>query len=210
MLGSILSFLFLLSGDYDLSLRYSDYLPEYQKNYIKMICSHQLKQKDSIVYAKFILDDFSNQNKRYKVMAELILEDISKWGDNDLGDIGRDMNISKNRLNIGRVDKKTIQVQEEIIKKLDKMIEEKENPKIKNLPAESQSENPNSQPQIESVQSSDSGPGKVDEKILKKIENWGKLPDKERKDVMRQLELDVPAKFKAQVDEYNKALRRIK
>ena len=54
------------------------------------------------------------------------------------------------------------------------------------------------------------GKGEVDVKKLRQYEeNWGKLPEAERKAVIQQVTRDLPAKYKPMIDEYFKSLNRI-
>ena len=55
-----------------------------------------------------------------------------------------------------------------------------------------------------------SGPGKVDEKELRKIaESWGSLPPERRTKIIEDIRRDVPEKYTAMIDEYFRALNRV-
>jgi hypothetical protein len=54
------------------------------------------------------------------------------------------------------------------------------------------------------------GEGKIDEKKLRSYEeNWGKLPEAERKKIVQDVVRDLPPKFKPMIEDYFRSLNRM-
>ena len=54
------------------------------------------------------------------------------------------------------------------------------------------------------------GKGEVDIKKLRHYEeNWGKLPESERKQIIQQVTRDLPAKYKPMIEDYFRSLNRM-
>lgn len=171
-------------------------------------------------HAKALDDSFQNTlPTRYKSLAYIMSEDLKHWKANDLGDIGRDMRMSGNRLDNGQGGEKTQQVQKTIVDKLDRLIKEQED---KNAAAAKAAQDKEAQargkmplpgqglPAPESNIMGQSGDGRIDEKKLKQIaQNWGTLPEKERVRITQELTRDLPPKYKPMIEEYFKALNRV-
>lgn len=187
--------------------------------YYSLICDFRLNKKDKVLDDLKKLDDsFNKFSQRQKALIFLISNDIKNWQADDLNDIQRDMIKSQNRLNNKNANQKTQEIQKEIIAKLDKFIQEIENPPqskgsdgkdlgktTKNSPS-GQSD----KPAQDSIIMGGDGKGKVDEKKLRYLaENWGSLPPEERARVTKELNRDVPAKYKDLVDAYIKSLNKI-
>jgi hypothetical protein len=166
-------------------------------------------------WLELVFDSFDkNIPTRYKNTAGMMLYDLENWKKDDLGDIGRDMGISGNKLKNNYAGEKTQHVQKEIVNKLDKMIKELEN---KGKGGDGQANGKDSlpgpggqgQPAQDSHVMGGSGAGKVDEKKLRQVaENWGTLPPARRAEIIQEITRDLPPKYKPMIDEYFKALNR--
>ena len=54
------------------------------------------------------------------------------------------------------------------------------------------------------------GPGNVDVKKLRQYEeNWGKLPEAERKEIVQQVIKQYPPKYQAMIEDYFRSLNRL-
>lgn len=170
-------------------------------------------------WLSLVMDSFNSVTPtRYKHTAWLMLNDLETWKKDDLGDIERDMRMSRDRLTNLKSGEKTQHIQKEIVSKLDKLIKEQEdkaNSQAKNQDkdgqAQQQKQGPGGQgqPAPDSVIMGGAGKGKVDEKELRKIaESWGTLPPAKRAQVVQDLTRELPPKFKPMIDEYFKALDR--
>lgn len=172
-------------------------------------------------HAKALEDSFTANElpTRYKALVYMMTEDLRHWKANDLGDIGRDMRVSGDRLDKAYGGQKTQDVQKEIVTKLDRLIKEQEDKANagagqgkdqadgKKPPGQSQGQG---QPAPDSKVMGGSGQGKVDDRKLREVaENWGTLPPARRAAIVQEITRDLPAKYRPMIEEYFKALNRM-
>lgn len=168
-------------------------------------------------WATHVWDSFDEVPTRYKNVAGQMLYDLENWKEGDLGDIGRDMRMSGDRLKNARGDQKTQVIQKTIVDKLDKLIKEQEDKANAQANAGKDADgNPKSgpggqgQPAQDSHVMGGSGAGKVDEKKLRQVaENWGTMPPAQRAKVIQEITRDLPPKYRVMIEEYFKALNRV-
>jgi hypothetical protein len=158
------------------------------------------------------------------MVAALMHFDMLTWQDKDLGWIARKMENIQRRLDLKRGGKNTQKQQKEVLVRLDEMIKEIEN---KNKSSGSSGENggscpggnqpgqdapgtdKSSSPQNDTQGGTANGTGQVDSKKVKEIaEVWGKLPEKERAQALRELTRTMPAKDRAVIEAYFKELQK--
>ena len=101
--------------------------------------------------------------------------------------------------------------EEDVITKLDKMIEDLE--KQRQQAQQQANANANgtlepSNPAADSNALGGKGPGNVDQKRLKNEAGWGNLPPKERQEALQQISKDLPAHFRDVIEEYFRKLAR--
>jgi len=146
-----------------------------------------------------------------------MLLEATAWKDNDIGDVGRDMKVSADRLENAKAGKDTQAVQKKIMDKLDRLIKEQEdalanakagqNPDGAPIPGKDQMPG---MPQPDSFGGDFAGKGEATEKQLKKLgEEWGKMPPKERAKAMQEISRDLPPKFKPMIQQYFESLSKI-
>lgn len=209
------------SGDYETSSIILDFLnPQHHQlgrfYFLKTTNAHAIGDKEqTIKWGKLFQDSFDyNQFPiRHQHLVWIMLDDVSHWNDGDVGDVGRDMRISKERLKTARGGQKTQIVQKRIISKLDNLIKEKEDKMKSDADAAKAKEAKiiagaaSGQPLPDSITSSESGSGKVDEKKLKEIaDKWGTMPEKERARAMMEITRDLPARYRVVIEEFFKSL----
>jgi hypothetical protein len=158
-------------------------------------------------------DSFNSSTRRYDVLTAIMEEDITKWKNGDLFDIERDMRNSVTRLETSSGGKETQRIQQQIVDKLNKLIEEEENKNKQsgNADANSPLPTPESQPQPQqdSVIQGGSGAGVTAEKLLKQYAGkWGDLPPEKREAVIKEIEMSIPKKYAPFVEEYMRAANR--
>ncbi len=197
--------------------------------YLKSINHFALNNKAEALKAIEVFDWAATREtpERYKAMVFQMKHHIDNWKD-PISDIERDMRKSVNKLENSYSGKKTQEIQENIIKKLDKLIKDKEdenNPdknKDKNQdpnaqpgdgkpqPKDGQNQNTKPEmPKMDSVIMGGNGPGKVDERDLKKIaERWGTLPPAMRAKVIQDITRDLPQKYERQIKDYFESLSK--
>jgi len=180
-----------------------------------------MMKKEADESALRLLDDVTDAPERYRMVAALMHFDMLTWQDKDLGWISRKMNVIKDRLDLTRGGEKTRKMQKEVLVRLDEMIKELENqqksssssnggscpsggpPGQSGPPSGSQ---PNGTPAADSGLPSGQMPGEIDPKLLKKVMEWGTLPEKERAQAMRDLEREIPEKYRDAIQTYLKQI----
>jgi hypothetical protein len=126
--------------------------------------------------------------QRYASVARLIQADIEPLKEDSLDEISRLMDSIQVRLGHGRAGARVRKEEDDVIAKLDKMIDDAE----QNQSQSSQSSgaqgggNPQS-PMPDSMPGGGSGPGNVDAKKLDGHADWGNLPPKEREVALQEL-----------------------
>jgi hypothetical protein len=121
-----------LNGDYERSaillesvkptaLNWNDYY------YYSLINHFKLNQKEKALQdIKMVEMTFVKYTRRQDCLIYMMTEDLKHWKEGDLGDIGRDMGMSSDRLRIAKGGKDTQKVQKDIVDKLDRLIKQQE------------------------------------------------------------------------------------
>ena len=190
--------------------------------FLKAVAEHGLvKGLDAQATLDRMLADVADLSERHRAVGTLMVAEISRWKDKDLGWISRKMGQIHHRLEIERGGRKTRDMQKEVVVRLDEMIKEMENQQ-KQASASNEGNCPDggpqdgqgngggaqpSTPRAESKPAGGSGQGDVDTKKAKEIADvWGKLPDRERAQAMRDLASRAPAKYRETLEIYFKRL----
>lgn len=213
----LISFSYINSGDYREAKRIYDSLdnsPSLFSNYIGLHLSVYSNDKESVrMYAERILDSFEEVPVRYERLSRIMLEDIEHWDDKGLEKIKRDMKEVKTDLKSGYADKVVRIKQEEIIRELDALIEDKQgeskdkDKKKKEiiLPGSGVSNSP----QDDSTIAHDLGKGEVSpEKLQKEIARVFALPEKERAKAIMGIVSKYPPRYQIVIEEYFKSLSK--
>ena len=190
--------------------------------FLKAVAEHGLvKGLDAQATLDRMLADVADLSERHRAVGTLMVAEISRWKDKDLGWISRKMGQIHHRLEIERGGRKTRDMQKEVVVRIDEMIKEMENQQ-KQASASNEGNCPDGGPQDgqgngggaqpstpmeESKPAGGSGQGDVDTKKAKEIADvWGKLPDRERAQAMRDLASRAPAKYREPLELYFKRL----
>lgn len=187
----------------------------------RAVSEHALVRKsEASATLERLLGDLPEMPERYKTLGSLMSLDVQAWNDKDLGWISRKMDQITRRLDHMRGGKQTQKIQKEVVLRLDEMIKELENQQ-KNQSGSNGGNCPNggqqegqpgnsiqpSSPQQDSIGGNGGGKGDVDGKRAVEIaEVWGKLPDRERAQAMRDLAARAPAKYRETLEIYFKKL----
>jgi hypothetical protein len=193
--------------------------------FYKAVAEHALIQREAAVASIVrLLDDVVDAPDRYRVVATLMFFDLQNWSkdEKDLTNIEKLMDNSGRRLDLARGGPKTQEIQKKIVFRLDEKIKELEN-RAKGQSQQAQggqcpsggqpgnngSNNPSS-PMQDSNIATNGGKGEVDIKKLRHYEeNWGKLPESERQQIIQQVTRDLPAKYKPMIEDYFRSLNRM-
>jgi len=194
--------------------------------FVKAVSEHALMQKEAALEdIDHLLSDVSDAPERYRTVGALMVFDMLGWKDKGLDAIARKMNAIKDRLDLSRGGEKTQKMQKDVVFRLDEIIKELENQqkngggggsgancppggngKKGNQPTDQV--NPTS-PQDDSYGGNGRGPGQVDmKKVADVASKWGKLPEKERADALRELTRDLPADQRETVEKFFQELSK--
>jgi len=172
---------------------------------------HRLLKKDEcLATVTKLLEREADLPKRYVSLARLMEADIKPLKVDSLDEIARLMEDVRRRLALARAGKTVRDEEEQIVAKLEKMIEELEKQRQQQQQQQQQASNPRgkrpSNPLDDSKAAELKAPGEVDPKSLGKKDGWGNLPPKERQEVLQQIGRELPAHFRETIEEYFKRL----
>jgi len=193
--------------------------------FVKAVSEHALMQKDNALDSiDHLLADVSDSPERYRTVGALMVFDMLQWKDKGLDSIARKMNAIKDRLDLARGGEKTQKLQKDVVFRLDEIIKEIENQQKQQgqgqgqgnsgncPPGSGQQQQPNdntqaSKPQDDSLGGNGRGEGKIDMRKLNDVASkWGKLPEKERADAMKELTRDLSPDLRDTVEKFFKEL----
>ena len=180
--------------------------------FYQSVVHHRLLNKDDCLQSlNQLLENEQALPRRYLTVAKLMESDIKPLEKDSLDEVSRLMDDIQRRLNFGRAGTRVRDEEEDVIAKLDKMIEDLE----KQRQQQQQQANANangtlqpSKPADDSQALGGKGPGNVDQKRLKNEASWGNLPPKERQEALQQISKDLPAHFRDVIEEYFRKLAR--
>ncbi|MFO0904116.1 MAG: hypothetical protein U0939_14025 [Pirellulales bacterium] len=179
--------------------------------FYRSVSHHRLLDKDKCLPALAqLMENEKAIPRRYLTLAKLMDADLRPLKADSLDEIARLMDDVHRRLDLGRAGKKVRQEEDDVIAKLDKMIEELEEQlkqQQQQAGAAGGSANPSS-PRADSTPGGVKGPGNVDPKDIGRRADWGDLPPKERQEVLQQIGKDLPAHYRETIEEYFRKLAR--
>ena len=151
-----------------------------------------------------LLENESELPRRYARVARLMEADIRPLKTDSLDEIARLMEDIERRLRFSRAGTRVRKQEDDVIAKLDKMIEEKEaqRKQQQQAAAAGQGGPRSTAPASDSVPLGGSGPGDVDQKKIGTKSGWGNLPPKKRQEALQQISKDLPAHFRDVIEEY--------
>ena len=172
------------------------------------LAHHALVEKEpSLDALARLLECKDELPRRYMSLAELMQADLKRLKDDEtLEHISRRMDDVRRRLDIGREEPKVREVEDGIVKSLDKLIE-----KIEDAMQQQQSaaqmaprgggQSP-AQPQFDKLPPPIRGTGDVTPKQIAAKGGWGNLPPKQRQEAMQQIGKEFPAHYRDVIEQY--------
>lgn len=172
---------------------------------------HRLLEKEKCLkQVALLLENEDSIPRRYATIARLMEADIKPLKVDSLDEVARLMDDIRRRLDLGRAGKKVRDEEEQVIAKLEKMIEEMEKQQQQQQQQQQSGSGKGSpmpsKPLDQSQAAELKGPGQVESKAIGKKDGWGNLPPKERQEVLQQIGRDLPAHFRETIEEYFKRL----
>lgn len=173
------------------------------------VAHHRLIHKDRGLEAlDRLLENKDAIPRRYSVLAQLMRSDLAQIKDGSLDDISRRMNDIRRRLGLGRANKRVMDVEQEVIDMLDKLIKEEEE---KQQQAQSSAGGaPSGTPMPDSRPAEQKGEGKVTKRDLGRSAGWGELPPKQREEAMQEIGRDFPSHYREVIEEYFREIPKLK
>lgn len=169
-----------------------------------------LKKEECLATVAKLLEREAELPRRYVTLARLMEADIKPLKVDSLDEVARLMDDVRRRLALSRAGKVVRDEEEQVVNKLDKMIDEMEKQRKEKKQKQQKMANRGakqpSSPMQDSNPAEQKGPGQVDPKDLGKGDNWGNLPPKERQEVLQQIGRELPAHFRETIEEYFKRL----
>jgi len=193
-------------------LTYEDVVDPASLLFYQSVVHHRLLNKDAcLISLNLLLEREQELPRRYLAVAKLMESDIKPLEKDSLDEVSRLMDDIQRRLNFGRAGTRVRDEEEDVIAKLDKLIEDLEKQRQQAQQASSANANGTLQPSKPADDSNamgGKGPGNVDQKRLKNEAGWGNLPPKERQEALQQISKDLPAHFRDVIEEYFRKLAR--
>ncbi len=181
--------------------------------FYRATCEHHLlKKKECLANVKLLLERESELPVRFTQLAQLMAADIEPLKSDSLDEIARLMNDVQRRLDLGRAGKKVRDEEEEIVKKLDKLIEDIENQMQQQQQQQQQSNGQQNQSQNKPMEDSQiaggKGPGDVDQKKIGDRAGWGNLPPAQRQEALQRLTEELPSHYREVIEGYFRQLAK--
>jgi hypothetical protein len=174
--------------------------------FYQSVVQHRLLEKaNCLATLATLLENEGELPRRYSRVARLMEADIRPMKVDSLDEIARLMEDIERRLRFARAGTRVRKQEDDVIAKLDKLIEAKEGggeDGIPGMPGAGPGGSRAMSPAADSVPLGGRGPGDVDQKKIGTKSGWGNLPPKARQEALQQISKDLPAHFRDVIEEY--------
>ena len=176
--------------------------------FYRAVCQHQLlMREEGLASVEQLLDASWPVPESYRAVAELMRVELEALKPDTLGEIAALMDDVERRLELARGGTRVQQQEEEIAKKLEKMIEELEKQQQQQQQKQAAAgnagnQNQSSNPLNDSIVKGSTAPGEVDDKGKMRGGDWGNLPAREREAARIELEKAFPSNYSRLINEY--------
>lgn len=177
--------------------------------FYKAVCENKLRLKDDGLASTHRLLTSMQQSapERYLVVSLLMQDEMTKWEDQDLGDVARRMEEIEGRLDNAHGGAKTQEKQKEVVALLDKLIKDMED-QCKKCNCSGGGQAKSQAPAGESKIMNGAGPGEVEnKKLIITAEVWGKMPEKEKVKALEAVNRQLPAHIREAAEGFSKKLQ---
>jgi hypothetical protein len=176
---------------------------------------HLLKKEECLANVRLLLERENEIPQRYAQVAKMIAADIQPLEADSLDEVARMMFDVHRRLDLGRAGQRVRDEEEDIVKKLDKLIEDIEQQlkqqQGKGSAGQSQGQAQRSgqlKPMEDSQAAGGSGPGDVDAKDIGERAGWGNLPPAQRQEALQRLTEELPSHYREVIEGYFRQLAK--
>jgi hypothetical protein len=185
-------------------LRPADVVDPASLLFYQMAAYHQLVRPDEARNALVqLLEHEDALPRRFQQVAQLVSRDLDALEDESLDHIARRMNDIRRRLNYGRAGTRVQEIEEGVVKSLDKKIEDLEK-QCQSIAASGSPQS--SKPMDESRIAELKGAMQVDRRDIGNKSGWGDLPAKERQQALQQIGREFPAHYRELIEQYFREL----
>ena len=175
--------------------------------YYRGLMEHQLlKPKECIKTLKKLQENAGALPRRYTVLAKLMLADMKRLEEDSLDEISRMMGDIRRRTELNRSGTRVRGKEEDVIKKLDKLIKKLEKQQQQMQMAQAQGTNRPSSPADREQRMAGQGSGKVRSKRQTDGGQWGNLDPAERDAALAEMSKDLPPHYRSVIEEYFRKL----
>lgn len=165
------------------------------------LCAEQLGDSKRARDALASLLNLEDLPDRYAGLAEEIERQIASADPTSLAGIAHDMGDVRRRLSITRLDDRLLAVEEDVLRRLDELIEEAEDSEQK--PSGQESQDRSTSAANDSKIGTTQGEGEVDRRVLVRDSgSWGNLPPEERERVVQEMTRELPGRYRDAIEEY--------
>ncbi|MGI9519853.1 MAG: hypothetical protein ACR2NP_22560 [Pirellulaceae bacterium] len=172
------------------------------------ICQHRLIQVDPCVSTiNQLMENEKLLPRRYAAVASLMLSDIETLETDSLDEIARMMADIRRRQALHRSGTRVIGQEQEVIDKLDKMIEELEK-QLQQQQQQAAASSQGAQPMQDSQNAGGQGQGNVTDRQIAEGGSWGSLPPQKRAAALAEMARDLPPHYREVIEEYFRQLAR--
>lgn len=181
--------------------------------FYRSVAQHRLlKEEPCLSSLEKLLEQEEQIPRRYATLAQLMTADLKAQKPNKvigtLDEVSRLMTDIERRQRLYRAGTRVRKQEEDVIAKLDELIEELEKGGGGGGGGSGPGSLQPSSPMQDSTPGGGTGPGNVDPKDLTPGGDWGKLPPKQREAAMAELAKDLPAHYREVVEEYFRNIAR--
>ncbi|HEX4144990.1 MAG TPA: hypothetical protein VHY91_15905 [Pirellulales bacterium] len=177
--------------------------------FYQSVVYHRLLKKEAGLGALLrLLEPGHEIPRRYQSVARLMQSDLAPLKDDSLDHIARRMEDIRRRLDLGRSGNQVREVEDGVIKSLDKLIEELEQQAAAAAAAAAQGGTnivPVA-PAQDSVPMGGKGPGNIVQRDIGHQSGWGDLPPRQRQEALQQIGKDFPAHYRDVIEQYFRKL----
>lgn len=169
---------------------------------------HRLLNRDLGLQAiQQLLGNVAEVPQRYRAVASLMQSDLEKLDDKTLDHIARRMDDIRRRLDQARAGQKVVDIENGVIKSLDKLIDEMEKQQQQQQGGGGGGGGSRAAtPMQDSMPGGGKGEGKTDRKPIGNTAGWGDLPPKQREEALQQIGKDFPAHYREVIEQYFRRL----
>lgn len=169
---------------------------------------HRLLEKDKMqpLLSK-LLEREQEIPRRYATVAKLMAADLQPLKTDSLDEVSRLMDEVRRRLGLYRAGTRVRKQEDDVIAKLDKLIEEMEKQQQQQQGGGAGGgSSRSSSPAQDSNIMGGRGPGDVDPKKIGTKSGWGNLPPKQREEALQQISQELPSHYREVIEEYFRRL----